>query len=232
MQEQRSEGIVLKATPFREYDAIVSLFTHHLGLAKLLVRGGLRPSRHRSKNAPCPLGVSPFTCAEFTFFQGSSDLGVCKEIEVIDAFPALRTTLPALEAAGTITQLILTTQWPGKHSPQLYLLLRRYLALLGQGHPPTLAASFRLKLLRHEGLLFLKDNCCQCGSFLQEVAVSKGEMYCLAHAPSQAIDFTTEEWTFLWLLAHSRSAEQLLSLIDEGPLGAKIQRLFETTVET
>ena len=82
---------------------------------------------------------------------------------MIDEHLILRNKLSSLQAAGQLAQAILHSQLPGKPTPQLYLLFRAYFKQIHAFEDPAnLIVSFKLKLLKHEGLMALSPTCSLC----------------------------------------------------------------------
>jgi recombinational DNA repair protein (RecF pathway) len=117
---------------------------------------------------------------------------------------------------------LLSTQFPGKKSPALYTLFSAYLKKLPSVKPDILSASFRLKLLQHEGLLSL-DTHCSCGNPARQL--SEGESTCTKC--KSGFLFTMEEWDQLHQLTYLR---QFSALPKIAPL-KKIDQLFTERME-
>lgn len=215
---QSAKGIILKAASFQDYDQILTVFSEDLGLIKIIFKN--------SKKHPAYL-TTPLTQAEFIYVKGKSDLLKCLEISPINTHAALRGSLEVLEASGDILRALLKTQPLQVPTPDLYKLTSCYLKNLPLiANPYLLADSFKLKILRHDGLLSLKPMCTKCECSLQELFMSQGESYCSFHTPHNALEFNTEETTALLILAYSQSFSQL-ELIHLTPnLREKIKILF------
>lgn len=148
MTNLRTEGIIARSFPFQEYDRIVALFTPTEGLIKLFVKGS-----HQSKKLNNSRSDA-LNLVEVIYRQGRNDLHPCNEIEVLNSHSKLRLNLDILETACDIMQAVLSTQYPGKVSSELYYLLLNYFQLLPEMKQPLiLSTSFYLKTLRYEGLL-------------------------------------------------------------------------------
>ena len=148
MSDLRTEGIIIRAFPFHEYDRIVSLFTPKEGLIKLFVKGAYQTKKGHGGR------TSPLNVVEAIYQQKKSELLPCRDIEVINSHSKLRLNLEVLDSACDMLQTVLSTQYPGKASPDIYHLLLNYLEWLPEMEQPQfLSTSFRLKTLRQEGLL-------------------------------------------------------------------------------
>ncbi|MDJ0652337.1 MAG: DNA repair protein RecO [Simkaniaceae bacterium] len=172
MNDEKTEGIVLKAVPFEENDRILSLFSPDQGIVTLYVRG-------LSKKKPTLVNLTTPLCrAEFLFRKGRSNLYRFIDGTILDLHLPLRRSYRHLEYAGKMLQAILKSQMPGKNAKKLYHLLSSYLKKLSEASfPETLWASFVLKLLKHEGLLVFDETCLRC----EENAashISEGESLC------------------------------------------------------
>lgn len=150
MEKLHTQGLITHALTFKEYDRIITLFTPNDGLIKVVIKGAF--SQKQSQGAT----TTPLTRIELNCVRRQSELYSGSDIEVVDSNFALRSNLKTLESACDMLQTVTATQQPGKAAPDLYKLLGVYLQRLPQAeYPSTVAASFKLKLLRHEGLLEL-----------------------------------------------------------------------------
>ena len=216
------EGIVLRATPHKDDDRLLTLFTPQ-GLLKLYVRGIGRSSRL------IPL-TTPFARAEYIYLPGRSDLHTFREGSLIDIHPDLRNRFENLETAERLSQALLSSAWPGNAAPEVYALFALLLKRLPEhSHPISLIAPFLLKLLMHEGLLHVAPSCSTCHLFLEETYRVGGEAFCKDHAPPEPTHFSKEENALLQALASTRSWQALLLPLD--PLfSAKVERLYAQAV--
>lgn len=215
----KTEGIILNGVKFQDYDQIITIFTPSEGILKLIVKGGLRVGKENL--------TSPFTRAEFIYIRKKSELCTCKEISLLHQHLSLRKDIDTLEAASELLQAIIATQMPQKMAPEIYQLLASYLEKLPHTSSPfTLATSFKLKVLRYEGLLHLKSHCSSCHIPLNAKSLFEGETYCFEHAPPSSLDFTEEEALFLDCLALARSYGELFLTTPDPLFHQKVKRLF------
>ncbi|MEI8365255.1 MAG: DNA repair protein RecO [Parachlamydiaceae bacterium] len=221
MDKLTTQGVIIGALPFREYDCILSLFTPYEGLIKLFSKGAYRKGKAASP-------VSPLTQIEVIYAKGRTELHPCHEITAINHNLPLRQNLAVLQTACEMLHAIKVTQQPGKPAPELYQLFLTYLHKLpAVASPVALGASFRLKLLRHEGLIGMLSHCAVCGTMLDKAWIYEGEVFCHLHHPSHATVVDTEEYDLALVLLYSREFSLLTSLTISPELAEKINGIFE-----
>jgi DNA repair protein RecO (recombination protein O) len=227
MEKFTTEGVVVNAIPFRNYDCILTLFTPNEGLIKFFFRGAYSSKKGNGSGTTTPLSV-----VEIVYTKGRGDLYSCVEIGVINHNLALRQNLGVLEAACEMLQTISTTQQPGKTAPELYQLLLMYLNKLPLvPSPQAIVGSFRLKLMRYEGMLALLSHCCACAQLLNDTWIHENEAFCRAHTPAEALSLTREERGQVEQLAFSRDFAVLANVSITALLSQKICRLFNESFE-
>ncbi len=194
-----TEGIILRTTRFRDHDQILTLFTLDQGILKLFYKGVKKKRQARGL-------YMPLTHVEIIYKEKTSEIFACENILLLQSYLSLREQLCRLEASCDFLQALQLSQCIGKAAPQLYHLLIYYLGKLPSVLDPwVLATSFRLKILKHEGLL--------------------------AFIPlSKTGRFNEEELKLVEHLALCRSYNQLAQQI--LPLGfkLKVKSLFEDTI--
>ena len=130
-------GLLLQSIPYLGQKKILKIFTPEHGLVSLFAT---------------TTKLSPFCLAEWVYRKSNKEIHTLQDTTLLDPLLELRTNYNTLTAAGAIAQDLLRTQLPGKSAPDLYALTCLYLKKLPT-NPHIFAASFRLKLLLHEGLL-------------------------------------------------------------------------------
>ncbi|MEX1012270.1 MAG: DNA repair protein RecO [Waddliaceae bacterium] len=147
MQTKTTEGIILKTGFLKNSDLLLEVFTLDYGLMRLAYKGGNSYKRKRGGT------TLTLTRAEIVFAEGKTGLSRCIEISPVNFNLDLRNSYRVIQAAGLLAHLIRRTQMENKPAPSLYALFLAYLKRLPQSQNlEALVASFRLKLLRHEGL--------------------------------------------------------------------------------
>jgi DNA repair protein RecO (recombination protein O) len=134
--EEKTPGLLLQSIPYLGQKRILKVFTP-AGLISLFAKKS---------------SLTPFCLAEWVYPKTEKDLYPLRDTTLLDPLSELRQNYALLTAAGSIAKDILRSQLPHKSAPELYRLACLYFKKLPQA-PDTLAASFRLKLLLHEGLL-------------------------------------------------------------------------------
>jgi DNA repair protein RecO (recombination protein O) len=219
MQEEKTEGIVVRSQDYKERHRIITLFTPE-GLLSLIVRGISR------KNTRLLSLTSLFCLGEYLYVKKRSELLSLRDAALLDEHLSLRDSLASLQTAGALANAILTSQMPGKPSPALYLLYKLYHRQVPHfADPSVLLASFYLKLLKHEGLLHLSSDCAACAA-PSALATHEGESFCPAHAPSSSLRFTPPEWESLLALDNAQHFSLLQTLSIAPAAFSKIHSLF------
>lgn len=218
MNRFKVHGLITGALPFRDYDCIVTLFTPDDGLIKVFVRAA-----YSSKNSKGAGITTPLTLVDAVISKGRGDLYTCHEIVVTNHNLDLRKNLHILNSACEMSQAISATQQPGKAAPELFQLLVTYLQRLPSvSCPQTLACSFKLKLLRYEGVLGFLSHCCVCAAELSDTWITDGEVYCREHAPPYGSQLSGDERFLVEQLAYNRNFHELAPLTTTPSLRNKI----------
>lgn len=226
MQTFRTEGIILHTLRFQDYDQILTVFTPGEGILKMMVKGAF--SQKNGKGAK----TAPLSRAEFIYARRKGELFSCREISMLNPHLNLRLNIELLEAASDILQATSCSQMPHKAAPDLYKLLLIYLEKLAVlPDPQVLSTSFRLKILRHDGLWHLPSSCTTCQEPLQTRYFLAGESFCRRHAPPFTIEFSDEEGKTLEELAYAQTFAQLAKVFLPLEMPFKVKQLFQDLLE-
>lgn len=217
----KTEGILLQAITFKEADQILTAITVE-GLIKLMYKGGLSKKRGRGTL------TAPLQQVEIIYSKGRSEISSCRELSLLKSFLELRQKIEFLESAGEMGAAIIATQQTYAPNPLIYKLFLYYLEnIVKVDDPFALAASFKLKLLRHEGSLAIQPNCSVCSVESTTISIYSGECYCPNHAPLEGICFSGEEIDFLMLFTYGRSLKLFSGIRVPEFLLRKIRQLFK-----
>lgn len=221
---QITEGVILRAIPFRDHDHILSLFTRDVGLMKILYRGS-RTSKG-SKKCVC----TPLSKVEVIYQEKRGEIFSCREMHSLDLFPDLRKNLHFLEVGCDLLHVISAAQMPGKASPSLYDLLLFYLKKIPfAAYPWVLSASFRMKMLLHEGVTSFPLACMECGLCLVEEAFFCGnEIRCVQHRQMGSTILTAAELRLLAELALCKNFQEIASIQLSAVQYIRIKCLYES----
>lgn len=220
---QHTEGVILRVIPFRDYDQILTLFTQDVGIIKVIYKGSR--SKRRGVQGLC----SPLAKVEVIYREKRGEIFSCQEMALINPFSPLRKELHHLEVACDLLQVILASQLVGKAAPQLYALLCFYFEKIPQTlNPWTLALSFRLKLLRHDGLVAFPLVCSECRQILETDAYTyESEGWCLNHQPLGSQVWRQDELQKIYRLANCQSFREISEERISFELQNKVAAFFE-----
>ena len=151
---------------------------------------------------------TPFFWGEWVFHDRGQNLHHVKEASALELFENLKQNYASLTTAGQMARLLLQTQLPEKKADGAVALSLSYFRQLEHFEDPAiLLASFQLKLLAHEGLLYLSPVCNRCGARTSHLF--HGESVCTEHAPAQSHPFCIDQEG---ILLHCRTFSELKRL--------------------
>ncbi len=165
----RTEGIVLKTTPFGEADLIVTYLTSDRGVVKAFAKS---PRKTKSRFGS---SLEPLTHAKISLW-GKEDAALPRltQSDIIHPFDSLRGTLKCFLRASEILELTLTFLREQDASGKVFALL---LGTLGEmerePEAPLLPLYYKLKFLDIAGFLPGLKGCGRCGK--------KGDAFYLSH---------------------------------------------------
>ncbi|MFO0663157.1 MAG: DNA repair protein RecO [Polyangiaceae bacterium] len=160
MSDLRSEGYLLRATPFGESDLVIAVFTEAVGKVSALIRGG-RASRKRVGGA-----LEPFHTAAFDLKEQRGELWGFKSAEIVRIRSRLTTDLERMDHAGTILRALRALAPPRTAEPRAYETLTTLLDAFDEKVHPS-AAVFGagvLELLSDFGYALELSRCVSCGT--------------------------------------------------------------------
>ncbi len=157
MALRSDQGIVLRGFPFGEADRVVVLLSPNHGKVRAVAKG-VRKTKSRFGGR-----LEPFTHVDLVLYEGRN-LGTITQVSVIEAFPALRSDLDRVLAAGTMVEVVDAVSQEGEGALRAFLLLQRGLRALEAGpRHPDLVAAFLLKSAAIVGVAPALDHCAGCG---------------------------------------------------------------------
>lgn len=130
MPQEFDEAICIRNWDWSETSQTVSLFARRTGLVRALAKGSRRP------RAPFSGGVELVTRASVgVIHKAGRDLDLLTEWDLLETFPALRTSLPAYEAALYVADILHHCVTHRDPHPDLYDTLLDSLRRLGRNEP-------------------------------------------------------------------------------------------------
>jgi DNA repair protein RecO (recombination protein O) len=157
MALRNDQGIVLRGFPFGEADRVVVLLSPNSGKIRAVAKG-VRKTKSRFGGR-----LEPFTHVDLVLYEGRN-LGTITQVSVIEAFPAVRSDLDRVLAAGTMVEVADAITHEGEAALRGFLLLQRGLRALEAGpRHPDLVAAFLLKAAAVVGVAPALEHCAGCG---------------------------------------------------------------------
>jgi DNA repair protein RecO (recombination protein O) len=196
---RHDQGIVLRSFPFGEADRVVVLLSPNHGKLRTVAKG-VRKTKSRFGGR-----LEPFTHVDLVLYEGRN-LDTITQVEVIDAFPRLRTDLRSVMAAGSMVEAIDAVTQENERSTRAFLLLQRSLKALESGPPHAdLVTSFLLKVADVVGVAPALDVCAGCGTRegLHRFAFAAGGVLCEKCRTAGAVVLRDGLTTYLAALAAS-----------------------------
>jgi DNA repair protein RecO (recombination protein O) len=212
-------ALVLGATPHRERDLILSLFSPDYGRLSLYMRNTKKSVIENGALA------SPLTVGLFTLHPSRTDLYRFVEGKAVELHLPLREDYTLLITALECLKIVKQTQWRGCPSPHLFHLICQLLKHLPKFEKPKLALSLlRIKLLKHEGLISSSAHCPLCqneGSYFYE-----GQFYCREHAPKFSEEWEKETKEGCFTIYNARNFPEIETLTISEQSEKEIEKFF------
>lgn len=215
----RVVGIVVQSIPFQDHHQIISLYSAEWGLMRIIIKYA-----YAKKNS---CSVEPLNLVEICLKKSKSDLFQSSNVSHLNTYLNLRSSYRVLVSSLDLLSSIIQSQVFHKPSPILFSLLLRYLDYMPNAKSPeSLKASFKLKILRHDGWLALVEECSSCQKTLQDIKVAEGQFYCQEHSIPNAITLTANEMDQLKDFTLARSFSQIDQEFLSSTLEEKVNSLF------
>lgn len=168
----KTEAIVLRTIRYGEADRVLHLYSVDHGRIGAIAKGVRRPrSRFGGR-------LEPFFRLDLVLHKGRGELSTVTSAHTISAYPSLRSSGGAIDAAARACDAVLRLLDGEEPNPAAYNVLSRYLALLDGQEPPSgvspfaeldganglaTALAFRLKLALAAGFAPELSSCARCG---------------------------------------------------------------------
>lgn len=158
MAIRHDQGIVLRSFPFGEADKVIVLLSPNHGKLRTVAKG-IRKTKSRFGGR-----LETFSHVDLVLYEGRN-LDTITQVELIEAFPSLRSDLDRVMAAGVMVEVADAVAQENEGSVRLFLLLQRGLRALeaGPAHPDLISA-YLLKAAEIIGVAPALDRCAGCGA--------------------------------------------------------------------
>lgn len=222
MAQYHDEGVVLRTIRLGEADRIISFVTKDHGKVRAVAKGVRRTKSRIGGRLEPPHHVS-LLC-----WRGR-ELDVVNQVEVIDSFRNVRSSLDRLAPAMTMLEIADQVAQEHNPAPELFELLTGALRSLDRDGSALTLGAYCWKLLMIEGVVPVTDACAHCGKDVPLVAfdLAEGGFLCQDCRRGQAVseDVVTLVRRVLGGQLRSALAEPI------GPASATLERLGASAVE-
>jgi len=150
------EGIVIRTTPYRDQDVMVTIITKD-GFVPFCARGTLKME---SKNAS---SIIKFTKSKFNLYHGKEGFWL-RNAQIVDSYSKCKANFDCLAVLELISELTVSLI-ASEDAKNIYSYLDKSLDLLERGFSPkTIAILYIAKALNASGYSMEIDACQKCGS--------------------------------------------------------------------
>lgn len=172
----RERGVVLRTHKLGEADRIISLVTESRGKVRAVAKGV------RKTTSKFGARLEPTTHVAIQCYEGRN-LDTITQADRVEVFADLRSDLDLLRHAVTMLEVIDQVSQEGRSDPGHYRMVAGALRTLDDTHSPLVAPAFFAKLLAHEGVRPVTDECAVCGTAQDLVAfdLASGGALCRTH---------------------------------------------------
>jgi DNA repair protein RecO (recombination protein O) len=171
---QRTEGIVLKNSPFGEADLIVTYLTRDWGIVRTFAKS---PRKVKSRFGS---SLEPLTWSRISFW-GKEDAALPRltQADILHPFDSLRSTLQCFLRVTELVELTLNFIPERDASRKAYSLFINTLRAMENGSDtPLLSLYYKVKLLEASGYLPRLNYCGRCGKKSESFYLSHGAVLC------------------------------------------------------
>ncbi|MCL8208960.1 MAG: DNA repair protein RecO [Actinomycetia bacterium] len=194
MGRERDRAVVLRHRPYRERDALVTLFAERLGKVAAVAKGVRTP---KSRMAA---GLQALTLARVDLYVGRSALLTVTGAEPETVFPRVREDLERMGRAAMCADLV--DELTSEHDPlpgTFQVLVGALEALDGGRRPAEVFVAAAWHLLREAGLKPDPSRCAACGRMLDAQAAWRSGTGPVCHRCRTAGDRPARPASLAWL---------------------------------
>lgn len=157
MPSYSAEAVVLRKADFGEADQILTLLTRYHGKVSAVAKGVRRVDSRKGGNLDLLNHVK-------TFLAEGKNLDLITEVELLSAWPKLKSDLEKVALAYQVAELANEFLVEGQENREVYDLILTTLREIEAGSKPEQALTiFKVKLLPALGFQPQLDHCVRCG---------------------------------------------------------------------
>jgi DNA repair protein RecO (recombination protein O) len=153
----RDSGVVLRTIKLGEADRIVSLVTAAHGKVRAVAKGV------RKTKSKFGARLEPASHANLLLYEGRQ-LDIVTQADAVEIFRNIRDDLDRLAKAEAVLEVVDQVAQERESDERLYRMVVGALRALDDRNSPLLVPAFFWKLLAHEGVQPLLDECARCGA--------------------------------------------------------------------
>ncbi len=170
----RTEGIVLKSTPFGEADLIATFLTLDFGLLKTFAKS---PRKTKSRFGS---SLEPLTHSKISFWgKEDANLPRLTQSDIIQPFQSIRNTMNCFLKVSEIIELTLNFLPEREVNKKAFSLLLNTLKRIEKDCNRTLSIiQYKIRFLDLMGYAPRLDGCARCGKFGYSFYMSQGSIIC------------------------------------------------------
>ena len=189
MAHYRDSGVIVRTHKLGEADRIVSVITENNGKVRAVAKG-VRKTRSRYGGR-----LELLRHLDLQFYQGRGDLDIVTQAETRDHWPEIREDLDRLGNALTIAEAVEQVVQDKQPNQEASRMLCGALETLQRSDPVLIVPAFMLKLLAHEGVAPVLDECVVGGEVtdLEFFDPRVGGVTCAAHPRGRRVSSSALE---------------------------------------
>jgi DNA repair protein RecO (recombination protein O) len=186
MALQTTEAVVLRNIRLGETSKILTLYTRHLGIEKVVAKGS------RSIKSRYWGTLEPLNHIQIVFYHHSQrDLQLLSQADIVQSFPNVRLDLKKTAYGLAVGEILMRTQFPGESNFQLFHLLVDTLSAMNASTrlPVSSFLGFQVKFLDLTGISPNLTQCLLCQRVIEHEPVGfdieRGGVVCQHCRPFQ-----------------------------------------------
>ena len=189
MAHYRDSGVFVRTHKLGEADRIVAVITENNGKVRAVAKG-VRKTRSRYGGR-----LELLRHLDLQFYQGRGDHDIVTQAETRDHWPEIREDLDRLGKALTIAEAVDQVVQDKQPNQDAYRMLCGALETLQRSDPALIVPAFMLKLLAHEGVAPVLDECVIGGEAtdLEFFDPRVGGVTCAAHQRGRRVSSSALE---------------------------------------